>query len=63
MFKVGDRVRVRSYDEIEKTLYVDGILIDDTIYFCSDMKDHCGQVFDVIYIFDATEKKSTSHKT
>jgi hypothetical protein len=58
MFKVGDKVRVRSYDEIEKTLDVNDRLIDDGIHFTYDMKGHCGHLFEVTHVFDSTETKT-----
>ena len=58
MFKVGDKVRVRSYDEIKKTLDVNDILIDDGIRFAYDMKDNCGEAFEIIHVYDSIETKS-----
>ena len=58
MFKVGDKVRVRTYDEIEKTLDFNRVLKGDGIYFTHDMKGHCGQAFEIIHVYDSIETKS-----
>ena len=58
MFKVGDKVRVKTYSEIEKTLDVNRALKGDGIYFTHDMKGNCGHLFEVVHVFDSTETKS-----
>lgn len=55
MFRIGDRVKVRNYDEIKHTLDRDGLLIDDAIRFASDMRSYCGEVFEVVSVFNKTE--------
>lgn len=51
MFKKGQRVRVKSYDEIKHRLGVERTLIGESIRFAEDMERHCGEVFEVSRVF------------
>lgn len=42
-FHAGDRVRVKSFEEISSTL--DHVGYTDDIYFNPQMKEYCGQTF------------------
>ena len=42
-FKIGDKVRAKSWEEIEKTLDSDGYCHD--MYFNGKMKEYCGKIF------------------
>ena len=42
-FHTGDRVRVKSFEEISLTLDSDGYL--DDLFFNPRMKEYCGQTF------------------
>jgi hypothetical protein len=55
MFRVGDKVRVRGYSEIEKDLDLDGILIGDGIRFAYDMERDCGQLFEISHVYNTIE--------
>ena len=44
-FRIGDYVRIKSYEEIKKTLDDAGYLKGDGIAFPNLMKEHCGKTF------------------
>lgn len=44
-FKVGDKVRVREWDDMKKEFGGDGLIIPCRCSFVGDMKELCGKVF------------------
>jgi hypothetical protein len=50
-YQLGQKVRVKSYDEIRQTLDEDNEVIGDHIRFDVDMKRYCGEYFDVVSTF------------
>lgn len=51
-FGIGDYVRIKSYEEIKKTLDDAGYLKGDGIAFPNLMKEHCGKTFVVSTLND-----------
>lgn len=53
MYKVNDMVRVKSFDEIRKTLGDGGIHLENSgLYFPERMKIWCGKILRVSYVIE-----------